>query len=384
MSRVPFTRIVTSGREIEYVTQAIRAGELAGDGTFARACERWLETRTGCARALLTSSGTAALEMAAMLAGVKAGDEVIMPSFTFSSTANAFVLRGATPVFVDIRPDTFTLDVEAASAAVTPKTRAIVPVHYAGVACDMSGIMDVAQQNGLVVVEDAAQALLATWENRALGTIGAAGALSFHQTKNVAAGEAGALLINDPGQVTRGEIIREKGTNRSEFRRGTIDKYTWVDAGSSYVAGELVAAFLLAQLERAEVLTAERQRVWDAYHTTLDPLEGAGLLTRPKARANAHLYAILLPSPAARTRVMEALASRGISAVFHYIPLHSSPAGLRYGRVTGSLQVTDDVSARLLRLPIWPGLSADTVDEIARTIAAHSLSSTAIPTPVRP
>jgi len=384
MSRVPFTRIVATGREIEYVTQAIGTGELAGDGHFARGCERWLETRTGCARALLTSSGTAALEMAAMLAGVKAGDEVIMPSFTFSSTANAFVLRGAIPVFVDIRPDTFTIDVAAASGAVTSKTRAIVPVHYAGVACDMRAITELATRNSLVVVEDAAQALLATWENRALGTIGATGALSFHQTKNVAAGEAGALLLNDPDQVARAEIIREKGTNRSEFRRGTIEKYTWVDAGSSYVAGELVAAFLLAQLERAEVLTADRHRVWDAYHAALEPLERAGLLTRPKARANAHLYAILLPSTAARARVMDALAARGISAVFHYVPLHSSPAGLRYGRVSGSLQVTDDVSARLLRLPIWPGLSAETVEEVARTIAAHSLSSTAIPTPVRP
>jgi len=384
MSRVPFTRIVATGREIEYVAQAIETGELAGDGNFGRGCERWLETRTGCARALLTSSGTAALEMAAMLAGVKAGDEVIMPSFTFSSTANAFVLRGAIPVFVDIRPDTFTIDVAAASGAVTSKTRAIVPVHYAGVACDMRAITELATRNSLVVVEDAAQALLATWENRALGTIGATGALSFHQTKNVAAGEAGALLLNDPDQVARAEIIREKGTNRSEFRRGTIEKYTWVDAGSSYVAGELVAAFLLAQLERAEVLTADRQRVWDAYHVALEPLERAGLLTRPKARANAHLYAILLPSTAARARVMDALAARGISAVFHYVPLHSSPAGLRYGRVSGSLQVTDDVSARLLRLPIWPGLSAETVEEVARTIAAHSLSSTAIPTPVRP
>jgi dTDP-4-amino-4,6-dideoxygalactose transaminase len=384
MSRIPFTRIVTSGREIEYVTRAIANGELAGDGSFGRACERWLETRTGCARALLTGSGTAALEMAAILADVKAGDEVIMPSFTFSSTANAFVLRGATPVFVDIRADMFTIDVDAAAAAVTPKTRAIVPVHYAGVACDMGRITELASRNGIVVIEDAAQALLAGWEDRALGTIGATGALSFHQTKNVAAGEAGALLVNNPDQVMRAEIIREKGTNRSEFRRGTIDKYTWVDAGSSYVAGELVAAFLLAQLERAEEITADRQRVWDLYHAALDPLERAGVLTRPKQRANAHLYAILLPSAAARARVIAALEARGISAVFHYIPLHSSPAGLRYGRVSGSLPITDDVSARLLRLPIWPGLTTESVDEVVRTIGAYSLSSCAIPSPVRP
>lgn len=374
MSRIPFTRIHLAGTELDCLRLAVESGQLAGDGVFTRRCESWLEAQAGCSRALLTHSGTAALEMAAILSGAGPGDEVIMPSFTFASTANAFVLRGATPVFVDIEPRTLNLAPELAAAAVTPRTKAIVPVHYAGSSCDMDAIGTIARKHDLMVIEDAAQALLSTYRDRPLGSIGAMAALSFHQTKNVAAGEGGALLVNDPSLIERAEIVREKGTNRSQFYRGEVDKYTWVDIGSSYLPGELIAAFLFAQLENAEASTAERRLVWDEYHAALEPLEARGGLTRSlipaDARGNAHIYYVVLPSLEMRTRAIEALRARGISAVFHYVPLHSSPAGIRYGRTAGKLPVTDQMSERLLRLPIWPGLPKEDIALVAEVLEA--------------
>jgi dTDP-4-amino-4,6-dideoxygalactose transaminase len=388
-ARIPFTRVALAGRELEYVSAALESGELAGDGEFAKRCERWLEEHIGSARALLTHSCTGALEMAAILADVAPGDEVIMPSFTFTSTANAFVLRGAVPVFVDIEPETLNIDPNCIGAAITSRTRAIVPVHYAGVACDMNAISAIAAEAGLMIIEDAAQALLSTDGDRPLGSIGAMAALSFHQTKNITAGEAGALLINDRRLIERAEIVREKGTNRSQFYRGLVDKYTWTDVGSSYLPSELTAAFLFAQLEASTQITARRLAVWDRYHAALEPLEREGLLVRQRVRGNAHMYFVILPSLEERTHVIESLRALGISAVFHYVPLHSAPAGLRFGRTSGRLPVTDDLSARLLRLPIWPDMTegevALVVDELTAALrSAQSLSSTAMPNPVSP
>jgi len=370
MTRIPFTRIHLAGREMDYIRTVVESRELAGDGLFTRRCERWLEETIGCKRALLTPSCTAALEMAAILADVGPGDEVIMPSFTFASTANAFVLRGAVPVFVDIELPTLNIDPQRTAAAVTPRTKAIVPVHYAGNACDMDSLMEIARSFGLLLIEDAAQALLSRHGESPLGSIGTMAGLSFHQTKNVAAGEGGALLVNDPRLVERAEIVREKGTNRSQFYRGEVDKYTWVDVGSSYLPGELIAAFLFSQLQHAEVITAARQGVWDRYHEALQPLERDGVLVRPSIRGNAHIYYVILSSLEARTTAMKGLHASGVSAVFHYVPLHSSPAGVRYGRAVGELSVTDDVSRRLLRLPIWPDMSSEDVDLVVESLGA--------------
>lgn len=300
-----------------------------------------------------------------------------MPSFTFASTANAFVLRGARPVFVDIDPHTFNIDPAGVRAALTPRTRAIVPVHYAGHACDMEALCAIAREAGLLVIEDAAQALLSTHGDRALGSIGAMGALSFHQTKNVTAGEAGALLVNDPALIERAEVVREKGTNRSRFYRGEVDKYTWLDIGSSYLPGELIAAFLFAQLEHAGEITARRRAVWDQYHAALEPLEREGILVRQSHRANAHIYSVLLRSLDERTAVSAALRAQGIVAVFHYIPLHSAPAGVRFGRAVGTLPVTNDISARLLRLPLWPDMTPGDVELVVSALAA----ALRVPTP---
>jgi dTDP-4-amino-4,6-dideoxygalactose transaminase len=373
-ARIPFTRIHSTGRELDFLREAVESGQLAGDGAFTRQCERWLEQTVGSARALLTHSGTAALEMAAILADVGPGDEVILPSFTFPSTANAFVLRGAVPVFADIEPDTLNLDPNALEAAVTPRTRAIVPVHYAGVAGDLDAIVAFANRFGLMLIEDAAQALLSTHRARPLGSFGATAALSFHQTKNLASGEGGALLVNDPSLIERAEIIREKGTNRSRFYRGEVDKYTWVDIGSSYLPGELIAAFLLAQLQQAAQITALRMNVWERYHSALEPFEKSGRLSRPRrpsgdSRGNAHIYYVLLQSAAERAHVIDHLKRLGISAVFHYVPLHSSPAGLKYGRTSGSLRMTDDISERLLRLPIWSDMTATDIDLVVQSVA---------------
>ncbi|GAP65643.1 TDP-4-oxo-6-deoxy-D-glucose transaminase [Mizugakiibacter sediminis] len=364
--RIPFNKPYMTGRELEYIAEAHASGHLSGDGLFTKRCNQWLEARLGAKRALLTHSCTAALEMAALLLDLAPGDEVIMPSFTFVSTANAFALRGAVPVFVDVRADTFNIDETLIEAAVTPRTKAICAVHYAGVGCDMDAIMAVAERHRLFVVEDAAQGVLSSYKGRPLGSIGHLAALSFHETKNVISGEGGALLINDDQFVDRAEIIREKGTNRSKFFRGQVDKYTWVDLGSSYLPGEIVAAFLWAQLEEADRITRERLAIWETYHRALEEPERDGLLRRPIVPEgcvhNAHMYYVILPSLAIRSGVIEYMKQQDIHPIFHYIPLHDAPAGKRYARSIGDLPVTRRVSDTLLRLPLWlPDLDAHRV-----------------------
>ena len=341
---IPFNKPYMTGKELWYISQAHASGHLAGDGQFTKKCNAWLEQRTGSQKALLTHSCTAALEMAAMLTDVGPGDEVIMPSYTFVSTANAFVLRGATPVFVDIRPDTLNIDETKIEAAITPLTRAIVPVHYAGVSCEMDTIMDIARRHNLLVIEDAAQGIMSTYKGRPLGSIGHMAALSFHETKNIISGEGGALLINDPRFVERAEMIREKGTNRSQFFRGQVDKYTWVDIGSSYLPGEIVAAFLWAQMEEADAINKRRLDIWANYHQWFVSLEKDGKVQRPTVPRecvhNAHMYYLLLPSLEKRTALIERLRSKGVHTVFHYIPLHSSPRGKTVGRSAGDMTNT--------------------------------------------
>ena len=357
---IPFNKPHLGGKELWNIAQAHAKGQMAGDGSFTKQCQSWLEQRTGSHKALLTHSCTAALEMAAILADIQPGDEVIMPSYTFVSTANAFVLRGAVPVFVDIRPDTLNLDESRIEAAITPRTRAIVPVHYGGVGCDMQAIMAIAERYGLLVVEDAAQAIMATQDGQPLGAIGHLGTLSFHETKNIIAGEGGALLINDPALAERAEIIREKGTNRSQFFRGQVDKYTWVDIGSSYLPGEIIAAFLWAQMEEAEAITARRLALWRAYHAAFGALEQAGRVRRPVipdgCGHNGHLYYLLLQDLKDRTAFIEAMKDEAIHCVFHYVPLHSAPAGQRVDRTVDELPVTTNLSEGLVRLPLWLGL----------------------------
>lgn len=364
---IPFNKPFMTGKELWYISQAHHRGMLAGDGSFTRRCHEWLERYTGCKKALLTHSCTAALEMAAILADIGPGDEVIMPSYTFVSTANAFVLRGGVPVFVDIRSDTLNIDETKIEAAITDKTRAIVPVHYAGVGCEMSAIMDIANRHDLLVIEDAAQGLMSHLDSQALGSIGHLGTVSFHETKNVISGEGGALLINDDRFAKRAEIIREKGTNRSQFLRGQVDKYTWVDVGSSFLPGELIAAFLLAQLEEAEKITERRVKIWNDYHAGFAALEEQGRVRRPiipeDCRHNAHMYYLLTEDLETRTALLAELKRNGITAVFHYVPLHSSPAGKRYARSQGELPVTNTASDRLLRLPMFVEL-----DETSRII----------------
>jgi len=358
---IPFNWPYMTGKELHYISEAHFNGKLAGDGPFTKQCHNWLEQNSGSAKALLTNSCTAALEMAALLLDIKPGDEVIMPSYTFVSTANAFVLRGACPVFVDIRPDTLNLNETLIEAAITGKTKAIVPVHYAGVACEMDTICAIAGRHGLQVVEDAAQGVMARYKGRALGSIGAMGAYSFHETKNIISGEGGALLVNDAKLILRAEIIREKGTNRSQFFRGEIDKYTWHDYGSSFLPGELISAFLWAQLEQAQAITASRMQSWQLYHKALQPLEIAGLLRRPVVPAdcehNAHMYYVLLSPDIERQKVLELMKQQGVHAVFHYVPLHSSTAGQRFGRVHGTMIHTDSLPQALIRLPLWCGIS---------------------------
>lgn len=357
---ITFNKPFMTGRELSYIAQAHSNMMLAGDGPFTKQCHKWLEERTGTKKALLTHSCTAALEMAAILADIQPGDEVIMPSYTFVSTANAFVLRGGVPVFVDIRPDTLNINESRIEAAITPRTKAIMPVHYAGVACEMDAIMDIARRHGLLVIEDAAQGIMSTYKGRPLGSIGHLGAYSFHETKNIISGEGGALLVNDERFAERAEIIREKGTNRSQFFRGQVDKYTWVDVGSSYLPGEIIAAFLWAQMDEAEDITARRLRLWAAYHSAFEKLEAKGYVRRPvvpeQCLHNAHMYYLLMPDLAARTALIEFLKSKGINSVFHYVPLHDSPLGKTHGRTTGDMTVTSLAAERLLRLPLWLGL----------------------------
>jgi dTDP-4-amino-4,6-dideoxygalactose transaminase len=360
------------GRELGYIEEAVSRGHLSGNGPFAARCSSWLEQRLAVSRTLLTHSCSGALEMAAILAGIEPGDEVIMPSFTFVTTANSFVLRGAVPVFVDIRPDTLNIDERLIEGAITERTRAIVPVHYAGVACEMDTIAKIARRHDLLVVEDAAHGLLSSYRGRPLGSIGDMATFSFHETKNVICGEGGALIIRDSGLVERAEIVHEKGTNRRQFFRGQIDKYTWVDIGSSYLPSEIAAAFLYAQLEEADAITAHRLQLWNLYYEAFGDLEERGLVRRPVVPDgcvhNAHLFYLLVPGQGGRDRLIEALEEREINAVFHYVPLHSSPAGLRYGRAHGELPVTDRESASLIRLPLWMGMADNDVERVVDAV----------------
>jgi len=354
---VPFNIPALTGNEEKYVRDAIRNRKFSGDGPYVKKCESWLESNLGCKRALLTPSGTHALEMAALLCDIEPGDEVIMPSYTFSSTANAFALRGARIVFVDIRPDTMNMDEKLIEAAITPKTKAIVPVHYAGVACEMDAILSIAEKRNLPVVEDAAQAIMSSYRGKYLGTIGQLGCLSFHETKNIQCGEGGALLINDERFIERAEIIREKGTDRSRFYRGEIDRYTWVDIGSSYLMSELNAAFTFSQLEISEEITENRLKSWDTYYTHLKPLAEKGLIELPAIPSdcinNGHIFYIKSKDIEERTELSNYLLKNGISTFFHYIPLHGAKAGRKLCRFHNEDLFTTEESKRILRLPIY-------------------------------
>lgn len=365
---IPFNKPYLTGKELHYISEAHSGGQLAGDGKFTRLCSNWIEQRTSCLKALLTHSCTAALEMAAILADIQPGDEIIMPSYTFVSTANAFVLRGGVPVFVDIRSDTLNIDETLIEAAITPKTKVIMPVHYAGVACEMDAIMDIAKRYQLLVIEDAAQGVLAYYKGRALGSIGHLGCYSFHETKNIISGEGGALLINDATLVERAEIIREKGTNRSKFFRGQIDKYTWVDIGSSYLPGEIIAAFLWAQMQDADAITNRRIAIWNRYHATFESLELLGCIRRPIVpdgrTHNAHMYYLLLQNLTKRTEFITEMMRLKVSCVFHYVPLHSSYAGMRHSRTHGELKITNQQSERLVRLPMFNELTESLQDQV--------------------
>jgi dTDP-4-amino-4,6-dideoxygalactose transaminase len=369
---ISFNRPYMTGKELANIAEAHSNLKLAGDGPFTQRCQAWLEERTGVKKALLTHSCTAALEMAAILVGIRPGDEVIMPSYTFVSTANAFVLRGGVPVFVDIRSDTLNINEKLIERAITSRTKAIVAVHYAGVACEMDAIMKIAKRHGLVVIEDAAHGIMASYKGRSLGALGHLAAYSFHETKNIISGEGGALLVNDPRFIDRAEIIREKGTNRSRFFRGQTDKYTWVDIGSSYLPGEVIAAFLWAQMDKAKKITRMRLDIWERYHKILAPLESAGLLQRPivpdQCRHNAHMYYVLIPPGTDRQAILGELRRNGVSSVFHYVPLHSSPAGKKFGRAHGDFPITDSVSERLIRLPLWVGLTAVQQNKVAKVL----------------
>jgi len=363
----PFT-----GKEMEYVKQAVDAHKICGDGAFTKKCNAWIEEKTGTAKALLTTSCTHATELAALLADIKPGDEVIMPSYTFVSTADAFVLRGATPVFVDIRPDTMNIDENKIEAAITEKTKAIVPVHYAGVSCEMDKIMKLAKKYNLMVIEDAAQGIMSAYKGKALGTIGDFGCFSFHETKNFSMGEGGALLIQDEKYIEDAEIYREKGTDRSKFFRGQIDKYTWVNFGSSYLPSDMNAAYLWAQLELAQEITDVRMAHWNHYYEALKPLEEKGLIDLPvipkDCTHNAHMFYIKTKDLAERTALIAHLKENDILAVFHYIPLHSAPAGLKYARFHGEDEYTTKESERLLRLPMFYALKEEEVSYICEKV----------------
>lgn len=371
--KVPFNKPFIVGKELFYIAQAvIENRHTAGDGPFTKKCQDWLEERLDCRKALLTHSCTAALEMAAILADIHPGDEIIMPSFTFVSSANAFVLRGGVPVFVDIRPDTLNINESLIEEALTLKSRAILAVHYAGVSCHMDAIMDIASRKQLLVIEDGAQALLSRYRERYLGTIGQMACLSFHETKNIISGEGGALLINDASLIERAEIIREKGTNRSRFFRGEVDKYTWVDIGSSYLPSDILAAFLYAQMENADQVNAQRNLIYDLYTEGLRPLAEKGYIRLPfiprDCHCNGHLFHIITRSPEERAELIKFLGEHGILAVFHYVPLHNSPAGRFYGRASGPLEVTQRVSDCLLRLPLYYEMTSDHIAYIVGAV----------------
>ena len=370
--KIPFNRPYMTGREMNNISLAHANGALSGNGPFSKRCHQWLVQNTTAQKALLSHSCTAALEMAAILLNIEQGEEIILPSYTFVSTANAFVLRGAVPVFVDIRPDTLCLNEELIEGAITPRTKAIVPVHYAGVSCEMDRILAIASKHGLRVVEDAAQGLMSSYHGRPLGGIGDLGTLSFHETKNVICGEGGALLVNHPDWIDRAEIIWEKGTDRARFFSGQVDKYTWQDIGSSFLPGELIAAFLWAQMEEAEAITAKRMAIWDAYHALLAPLETEGLISRPQipngCRHNAHMYYVLIGEECDRDAVLTCMHSQGIGALFHYVPLHSSPAGQRFGRSSAALDVTESIARRVIRLPLWIGMTASDQEQVVAAL----------------
>ena len=361
-----------AGTEEKYIHEAICSHKISGDGEFTKRCNQWMEERFEAAKVLLTTSGSSALDMAAQLCGIQPGDEVILPSYTFSSTANAFVLAGARLVFVDIRSDTMNIDEKKLEAAITEKTKVIVPVHYAGVACEMDTIMDIAYRHGLMVVEDAAQGVMSTYKGRALGTIGDFGCYSFHETKNYSMGEGGAIVINNPAYIEKAEILREKGTNRSKFYRGQVDKYTWVDFGDSYLPSELNAAYLWAQLEKADEINNARLAVWQHYYEALKPLADAGKIGIPyvpeECRHNAHMFYVKLKNIQERTAFIAYLADHGVNSVFHYVPLHSAPAGIKYGRFTGTDVYTTAESERLTRLPLYYGLKTEEADKVAETV----------------
>lgn len=363
----PFT-----GKEPEYIMEAVKAQKICGDGQFTKKCNAWLEEKTGTKKALLTTSCTHATELAALLAGVKTGDEVIMPSYTFVSTADAFVLRGAVPVFVDIRPDTMNIDEKKIEAAITDKTVGIVPVHYAGVSCEMDTIMDIAKRHNLWVIEDAAQGIMSTYKGKPLGTFGEFGCFSFHETKNYSMGEGGAILIRDEKSIEDAEILREKGTNRSKFFRGQIDKYTWVNQGSSYLPSDMNAAYLWAQLEMAEEINDARLAIWEQYKRELTPLAEAEKIELPTIPEhcihNAHMFYIKTKDLEERTQLIDYLKESGILSVFHYIPLHSAPAGLKFGRFHGEDEYTTKESERLLRLPLYYGLKEEEVSYICEKV----------------
>jgi dTDP-4-amino-4,6-dideoxygalactose transaminase len=369
---IPFNRPILAGREFNYIRDAIGLRQLSGDGAFTRRCQQRLAELTGAAAVLLTHSCTAALEMAAILVGVAPGDEVIMPSFTFVSTANAVVLRGGVPVFVDIRGDTLNIDETLIEAAITPRTKAIFPIHYAGVCAEMDRINDLARRHGLVVVEDAAQALGSTYKGRHAGCLADLAAFSFHETKNIISGEGGALTISDPALVERAEIVWEKGTNRKKFFLGQVEKYTWVDVGSSFLPGELMAAFLYGQIEHVEAIQKDRMTSWQQYHAVLQPYGNRGVRTPivpPHCGANAHLYYVLMPTLDLRQELMARMRSDGIETPFHYVPLHNAPAGRRFARTSGSLTRTEELSERLVRLPLYPRMGDATARVVERVVA---------------
>ena len=362
----------STGKEVEYITKAIANNKICGDGEFTHKCSEWIKEKTGAASVLLTTSCTSALEMAAVLADIKTGDEVIMPSYTFVSTADAFVARGAKVVFVDIRPDTMNIDENLIEAAITPKTKAIVPVHYAGVACEMDKIMDIAKKYNLIVVEDAAQGVMSTYKGKALGTIGNFGCYSFHETKNYSMGEGGALLQRDDTYKEKAEIIREKGTNRSKFFRGQVDKYTWVDWGASYLPSDINAAYLWPQLQIADEINNNRLETWNFYHNNFKELEEQGKIQRPVVPEgithNAHMYYIKAKDLEERTRLIKFLSHRDIQAVFHYVPLHTSPAGQKFGRFNGEDKYTTKESERLVRLPMYYNIKPEDRERVVDAV----------------
>lgn len=378
---IPFNKPFIAGKELSNIAQAVEEyNSLAGNGHFTGLCQSWFESTLDSPKALLTHSCTAALEMAAILCDIGPGDEVVMPSFTFVSTANAFVLRGGVPVFVDIRPDTLNIDEQKIERAITGKTKAIVPVHYAGGPCAMDKILQIAKTHNLWVIEDAAHALLSKYKDRYLGTIGHMGVLSFHETKNIISGVGGALLINNENFLKRAEVIWEKGTNRQQFFRGEVEKYTWVDVGSSFLPGEITAAFLYAQLQMAKTIIDARKRVFQLYYKFLEPVLSRKCIRLPlplieeKNEANGHLFYIITNSHQERTRLIQHLKADGISAVFHYVPLHSSPAGKKYGRTSGDLKVTDELSEKILRLPLFYEIEEEQVRRVADSIINFYLS----------